>query len=240
MGRVYLSRGDEGQPALLQAATGETPHLQLQPVQVLVTALPTPGGVAIQVQGEPPPRGRVTEAVLGALEGAAELVEHVGHGQAVREHLSRVCPPVSSIPVRTRAGRHRWSPALAVAAGLLLLVWPGATVHVRVQEPPRSEFTWDVPATPANVAYTDILHGSSTPEPWTMRKRIVMPDGPLEGQDTPPCPKGYVAIRGGCWAKLDAKAPNCPERSVEHQGNCYLPIKGERPVPMSIGRERGR
>ncbi|UAW08001.1 hypothetical protein [Myxococcus phage Mx4 ts27htf-1hrm-1] len=240
MGRVYLSRGNEGQPALLQVATGETPHLHLQPVQVLVTALPAPGGVAVQVEGKPPSQGCVTEAVLGALEGAAELVEHIGHGRAVREHLSRERAPGQAAAVRTQPVRPRWLPTLVGAAGVVLLVWPGATVHVQVQAPERPEYTWDMEATASNVAYTDILRGSSTPESWSVRKRIVMPAGPLEGQDTPPCAKGYIAIRGGCWAKLDAKAPHCPERSVEHEGNCYLPIRGERPVPMSIGRERGR
>ncbi|WP_426751767.1 hypothetical protein [Myxococcus sp. Y35] len=238
-GRVYLSRGDAGQPALLQVATGETPHLRLEPVQVLVTALPSPGGVAVEVQGTPPPSGRVTQVVTAALEQAADLVEVVGHEAAVRAHLSRARLPESPVRAPPRVLHPRWTSALAAAAGLALLVWPGATVNVRVQTPLPAEYTWDVEATTDNVAYTDVLRGSSTPEPWRIRERIVVPNGPMEGQDTPPCKSPARALKGGCWIKLDDKPP-CPKNSAEDKdvGGCWVPVRGEKPMPVSVGRER--
>ncbi|WP_141326126.1 hypothetical protein [Myxococcus sp. AB025B] len=92
----------------------------------------------------------------------------------------------------------------------------------------------------ATLLLTDLVRFSSSKESMTIG-RVRLPDKPLPGQDTPPCPEGYVGINGGCWAKLDARVPNCPKGSAEYKDGCYLPIKGDKPVPMSIDqRIRGR
>lgn len=242
LGRVYKSHGTEGQPALLQVPTGESAQLRLEPVQVLVTTFGGQGGVAVEVQGEPPPSGVSTGAVLNALEAGADLVEALEHRQDVAGHLSRVRPRARPEQVHPRPSRLRWLPELAAAAALALAVFPGATVDVRVQPQPVERVSHAAlpEGTQRTVWMTDVLRSSSTQgESWNVG-RVRVPDRPLPGQDTPPCASGYRAINGGCWAKLEAKAPNCPRGSAEWNGGCYLPIRGSEPVPMSIGRERGR
>jgi hypothetical protein len=99
-----------------------------------------------------------------------------------------------------------------------LLIWLGPTVNVRVGE------RLSLP----EVGALAMAHAEA--------KVYRMPDGPVDGQDTPPCGKGYVAIRKACWAELAAKAPNCPDASAQHEGPCYLPVRGAKPVPMSLTR----
>jgi len=62
--------------------------------------------------------------------------------------------------------------------------------------------------------------------------RLEVPSKPLDGQLRPPCKRGHVAIQGGCWVKLDARAPDCPERGYEWNGGCYMPILGA-PAPAT-------
>ncbi len=253
LGRVYESHGPQGQPALLQVPTGESPPLALEPVQVLVTTYGGAGGVAVEVQGEPPAQGVAAGAVRDALEAGVELVEALEHRPDVAGHLSRVRPRAQlaqvlapsvalqgqTAPSGPRPVHVRWLPELVAAVACGLLLWPQATVNVRVQEAPAEELVWDVPASPVDIQLTDIVYGASTREPMTIRRRLVIPNGPLEGQDTPPCRSPAKAIRGGCWLQLKQDAP-CPPNSAEHDGGCWVPIRGEERMPMSIGRERGR
>ncbi|WFG54145.1 hypothetical protein Mx9_p38 [Myxococcus phage Mx9] len=242
LGRVYESHGAEGQPALLQVPTGEAEGLRLEPVSVLVTTFGGEGGVAVEVQGEPPPQGVSTGAVLEALEAGADLVEALEHRPDVAGHLSRVRPRARPEQVHPQPVHLRWLPELVAAAACGLLLWPQATVDVRVppQVVERVSHVALPEGTPQTVWMTDVMRFSSTKsESWSVG-RVRVPDRPLPGQDTPPCPKGYQVINGGCWAELKQKAPNCPRGSAEWNGGCYLPIRGSEPVPMSIGRERGR
>ncbi|QQR47793.1 hypothetical protein JKA73_17820 [Myxococcus xanthus] len=241
VGRVYLSNGERGEPAVLQVPTGRSAGLRLSPVQVLVTTFGGEGGVAIAVQGEPPPQGVATGVVRDALEAGADLLDSLEHRPDVAGHLSRVRPRTKIEQLPSYPNRLRWLPEIAAAAACALLVWPQATVGVRVQPRTQSEYTWDVPATPASVVHADILNGSSTPEPWSIRKRIVVPNGPMEGQDTPPCRSPSRPLNGGCWLKLEDRPP-CPKGAAEHAevGGCWVPVRGDKPMPVSIGRERGR
>lgn len=243
LGRVYESHGAEGQPALLQVPTGESAQLRLEPVQVLVTTFGGQGGVAVEVQGEPPPSGVSTGAVLGALEAGAELVEALEHRQDVAGHLSRVRPRARPEQATPRPLRLRWLPELIAAAACGLLLWPQATVDVRVppQVVERVSRVALPEGTPQTVWMTDVIRFSSTQgEAWNVG-RYRVPDKPYEGQDTPPCRSPSRPLNGGCYLKLEDKPP-CPRGAAEHAelGGCWVPVRGEKPMPVSIGRERGR
>lgn len=235
LGDVYRARHAVTRtPALVLVpdAARETP---LVPLTVRLTSCPTPAHLALEVESGPAQSSReAREELLIMVADMRDTLEAALQQPGTLEDL--LTPGAQNVPLQPARGvpapvRHwsRWA-RVALAGGLALLLWPSETT------PPASvEQLVDVAATNDCTALAD-AQWSNEPKPMAIRKRLVMPDGPLEGQDQPPCGKGYVAIRGGCWAKLDAKAPNCPERSVEHQGGCYLPVKGASPVPMSIDR----
>lgn len=66
--------------------------------------------------------------------------------------------------------------------------------------------------------------------------RLDMPPKPFDRQHRPPCRKGEVEIRGGCWAKIEARAPDCPRGAYEWNGGCYSPILGA-PAPATSGQQ---
>jgi serine/threonine protein kinase len=65
---------------------------------------------------------------------------------------------------------------------------------------------------------------SPLPPPPSKGLRTDLPSEPFSGQLRPPCPRGYVEVRGGCWAKLEFLPPNCPQHSYEWKKGCYVPI----------------
>ncbi|QSQ14038.1 hypothetical protein [Myxococcus landrumensis] len=181
-------------------------------LRMLITRRPgAKAATAIEIQ-----EGSPAEA-LKACDDVADLLDASGRNPEVVTHL-RAWKRFGGVLERARA----WTPRAAAAAMGALLIWPGPAVNERVSETVR-----DVVPTIGDVFLADAA-----------RIRFVMPPEPLPGQDVPPCGKGYVAIKGGCWAKLEAKAPECPEKSVEHKGGCYLPVKGATPVPMSLERAK--
>lgn len=155
--------------------------------------------------------------------------------------------PVAS--PRSASSRVRWGVALAASVAALALLPSQVGTGERQEDSASDVSEWIAEmeaapdTTPDAVAYTDLLQSSSSPT-MTVRKRIVMPTGPFPNQDRPPCREGYSAIRGGCWAKLDARPPKCPDGAVEHEGGCYLPVTGGRPTPApkpnAIWREQRR
>jgi eukaryotic-like serine/threonine-protein kinase len=54
--------------------------------------------------------------------------------------------------------------------------------------------------------------------------RLDMPPGPLQGQRRPPCGKGEVEIRKGCWVKIAAQPEDCEDYAYEWKGACYIPM----------------
>lgn len=65
---------------------------------------------------------------------------------------------------------------------------------------------------------------ASSPASASKTIGVDLPARPLDGQRRPPCAKGEVEIRGGCWGELKLRPPNCLERSYEWRGGCYMPI----------------
>lgn len=206
-GRVYKTYSAEtGAPALLETATGATPHRKPPAsLQVLVTAWEAPeAALAVEVQSGSP------AALAGVLDEAAELAEALP--SAALGHLAAPHPML-----RRRSRRARTGHLVALAAAVLLTLSPHSSVAP--WQPPQTS----IPETLflADVAGSDWLAG------------IPMPNSPVEGQKRPPCESPEVRINGGCWLRLKDDAP-CPRRSAEHRGGCYVPVKGDGPAPVAI------
>lgn len=86
--------------------------------------------------------------------------------------------------------------------------------------------TSDTPdAGTAGVGETALTSAVSTPRSMPSRRgiRFDMPPQPFSWQRLPPCGKGEWEIRGGCWVKLDARAPECDDYAYVWKGGCYKP-----------------
>jgi hypothetical protein len=85
-------------------------------------------------------------------------------------------------------------------------------------------------------APTWVVDIRDTPEGRLLLGReLLVPDKPLKGQATPPCPDGYAALGGGCWVKTD-RSPPCPVTMWRSGTGCYLPLLAKAPLPSSMGR----
>jgi hypothetical protein len=70
------------------------------------------------------------------------------------------------------------------------------------------------------------------PAAHTKGIQLDMPTKPFKWQRRAPCTEGEVAIRGGCWGKLESKPPNCEAFAYEWKGGCYTPVAAE-PIPAT-------
>jgi serine/threonine protein kinase len=71
--------------------------------------------------------------------------------------------------------------------------------------------------------------------------RLDMPSKPFKGQHRPPCEKGEVEIRGGCWFELKANATECKEYAYEWKGGCFVPITAsDRPATSDSPQAKER
>ncbi|WP_163998726.1 hypothetical protein [Pyxidicoccus caerfyrddinensis] len=236
-GRVYLAFArDTEAPAIVQAYTGRQQPLPAG-LELLVSTGDEPRNLTVEVRGTGGP-------LVDALEDASNLLDAALSRPETMTHLQR--------RRRARGRTHRtawlgWASAgvsLSLAAGLALCLLsrdaqpPGESHEPIAQASVPKEAVEDVPLPTEVASWANVLGSSSDREPLTIRKRYVIPDKPLKGQDTPPCLRGHVAINGGCWVRLKDDAPNCPEGSAEYKGGCYLPVKGEKPGSVSIDRSR--
>ncbi|WP_224363995.1 hypothetical protein [Hyalangium versicolor] len=150
--------------------------------------------------------------------------------------------PVSrceEIPVERWRSRVR----LALVAGLPLTVmaatwWIGhgpyshSRTYAPVEEPEREEARNSAEASLADASVpTRVL----TKEPPHYESAIAteMPEEPLPGQRRPPCRQREVAVRGGCWIKLNDFSPPCDDDWYEWKGGCYLPRYEQKRTPTS-------
>ncbi|QSQ19284.1 hypothetical protein JY651_28555 [Pyxidicoccus parkwayensis] len=234
-----------GTPAVVQTSTrGEATPLPAG-LEVLVSTGDQPRHLTVEVR-----RGEAVDA-QPALEDAANLLRSVVPLVGVVAHLQRTPPSKSALPspeprpsVEAEAPRAtihpawwRWAlPSVALAGGAALLLWP-RTIQDTTPPPSPVEAVVQVQATADDVELADILQFSSSKEPMTVQRRVVVPDAPLKGQDTPPCTSPSRPVNGGCWLKLDDKPP-CPRNSAEHAGACWVPVRGEKAMPMSFDRRR--
>jgi hypothetical protein len=237
-GRVYLAiqRVTEA-PAIVQAYTGRQQPLPAG-MELLVSTGDNPRNLTVEVRGGADgPLMETLEDASNLLDVALSRPEAVAHLQRVRmARRARSMPPAWRRGAAYGAGA-----ALAAVLAVCLLrreaESPGHSEHALLNSG-RLESTEDVPLAEGTATWANVLVGSSTPAPMTVRKRVVLPEKPFKGQDSPPCMRGHHAINGGCWLKLEEKAPDCPEGSAEHKGGCYVPVKGEKPGSVSVERRR--
>lgn len=221
--RVYVAVSRLlGHPAVVHTYTRtESPDLPAG-VEVLVYTGSAPRNLTVEV------RHGNSGVLVDALEDAANLLRTVLPLRGVADHLEQPARP--RVAPRSPPAWRVWAGPAALALGAVLTLWLGRAAEPAHQRVPHVDV-----GTPASMALADVT-SSSTPEPMNVQRRLLMPSHPIPGQDVPPCGRGYLAINGGCWAKLEAKSPNCPAGAVEYKGGCYLPVKGAQPVPMSIDR----
>ncbi|MDY7226218.1 hypothetical protein [Hyalangium rubrum] len=124
----------------------------------------------------------------------------------------------------TRATNPPWRPRLsALAVGTLMILGIWWMEHQRsreafmvAQEDGGTTALGDDALPPYVAATTPPTHGRGV--------HLDMPPKPFKGQRRAPCSKGDVEIRGGCWGKMEARAPDCPEYAYEWLGGCYVPV----------------
>ena len=145
------------------------------------------------------------------------------------EDLARARARTEREPERTP--RSPWVFRLiALAAGVLLMVgswWLGTRYAASSAWGERGGLVglvdeiWplSVPATPVASL------------PAGIRKEV--PPEPFKNQLRPPCASGLVEIKRGCWAKLEARPPDCPMGAYEWRGGCYMPLILPGPPPAT-------
>jgi hypothetical protein len=175
--------------------------------------------VLIAVETRQRPRQRDMEVTrLTAQWDAAEKEEQE---RQEREALARANARTERDPARNPFLRWRFR-LISLAAGVLVLVggwWAGLRGFGHV--------TW-VGKNGGFVALGDEARSQSkvaspaTSSPNGMQAGL--PNKLFKGQLRPPCPRGYLEVRGGCWARLQDQPPNCPQHAYEWQGGCYVPL----------------
>lgn len=152
------------------------------------------------------------ELALGYIRIGAALAL-LDEREDIRAHFARG-------PRRPRAPVRPWvlvGAGLALAAGLVLLLWPHPS------RPPESRgFLSDTPI---------FMDGQEIAAPVIA---YPLPETPFKEQRRPPCLEGTeVEIKGGCWMPHARTAP-CPPGTAEHQGKCYVAVRKPDPKPTSV------
>ncbi|WP_163869641.1 hypothetical protein [Myxococcus eversor] len=189
---------------------------------------PLPGAVQVLVTGYPDyvvaeHRAGRADLVPGFLDMAASAYEAALDEEQGRAHLesgkqdTRPVMSMTMVPWRSPAERARpWLPRAFAAATLLALVWPAAVQHA-----PNTRAAIFIPATATDPVWASTLDVWSEKPIGEIPRRLVLPDKPLKGQDTPPCwDEDAVRINNGCWVPL-RKTPPCSRMSAEYKGGCY-------------------
>jgi hypothetical protein len=133
----------------------------------------------------------------------------------------------------------RWLPWLAAAMALGL--WPEETGFVRTEQP----LTGERGAQRGAVSLGDTARSSSVERAKTPGEGVIaqeLPTQPLPRQLQPDakgqCPKGLIAINGGCWAKVGVELKDCLGNGFVYRGGCYVPFFATAREPTSAPRER--
>ncbi|MDC0710634.1 serine/threonine-protein kinase [Stigmatella sp. ncwal1] len=134
--------------------------------------------------------------------------------------------------VGARALPREFLHCLSVAVlGVTLLLWirsevrpwvgPGAPLG---QGPSRDGGLEDGGTVGMGDAALTVTVPLGAPVPQGSAISLDMPQGPLQGQRRPPCGKGEVEIRKGCWVKIAAQPEDCEDYAYEWKGACYIPM----------------
>jgi hypothetical protein len=138
------------------------------------------------------------------------------------EDLARSKARTEREPFLAPARFWRYFGAVAVAACLMMIaIWP------RVAREPVEAPAADSPdGGTAGLADEAELPAVEMNRPTSRASgiRVDIPAKPFDWQQRPPCERGQVEIRGGCWFRLKDPAPDCPQRSYEWKGGCFVPV----------------
>ncbi|EAU68677.1 serine/threonine protein kinase [Stigmatella aurantiaca] len=146
------------------------------------------------------------------------------------EALARAQAPTER--VGTRALPREFLHCLSVAMlGVTLWLWIRSEVRPWVwqgapsgQEGSRDAGLEDGGTVGVGDASLTVTVPLGTPVPQGAAISLDMPPGPLQGQRRPPCGKGEVEIRKGCWVKIAAQPEDCEDYAYEWKGACYIPM----------------
>jgi hypothetical protein len=150
---------------------------------------------------------------------------------------------VRATALARRMKARRWLPWLAAA--LALGLWPEETGSIRTGEQLTAAYGVS-DARRGAVSLGDTAQSASAERAKAPSEEPIaqeLPKTPLPGQLKPDakgqCPKGMIAINGGCWLKTDVEPELCLGNGFVYRGSCYLPflVSGGR-APTSAPRER--
>jgi serine/threonine protein kinase len=138
------------------------------------------------------------------------------------EDLARSMARTERDPSRTPTRLWRYS-GIAAAVGLLMVVELGPVGLMQAVKALAAEGS---DGRTVGLGDEARLSAGEMAEPTSHEPgiRLDMPPKPFDRQHRPPCRKGEVEVRGGCWAKTEARVPDCPRGAYEWNGGCYVPI----------------
>ena len=226
LGRIYEAHNVETGACALVLTPGRGDAWRPETTwTVRATGGAVPPFLALEVEHGPTKDSTLHELTL-MLHRLVGALAHIEDRADARAHLTREPLPRQPRLLKTR---RRW--LLAAAGGMAVA---GLTLALLILRPRPPEPLQTARASGmAEVALEEEFtfvdrHGTT---PFIGRP---MPDGPLKGQQRPPCIQGAeVEIRGGCWVQMKQDAP-CPKTTAEYEGKCYVPVREKTPEPRSF------
>jgi hypothetical protein len=195
---------------------------------VRVTSEGSPPYVALEVEQAPQQDASALQELTMLLQRLGTAVARLEDRPAALAHLTgHSRPPDQRPPEPRRRGllTGAWALAMAALAGTAVLLCPPPPEPSGAKHPPA--LATPAPAEP----FTFIAMQDEDGNPSIIGHP--MPDGPIKGQQKPPCKVPSVELRGGCWVQLAHKPP-CPVSTAEHEGACYMPVSEKKPEPRAL------
>ncbi|HEX8697869.1 MAG TPA: serine/threonine-protein kinase [Myxococcaceae bacterium] len=165
--------------------------------------------------------------------------EHLGYrpGRRDRRWALQAAQADAAARAPPRVKSRRWPAWLAAA--LAVGLWPSEPGSLRTG--PRalavyraSEGEGDVVSLGDSVRSSSAVPGKDSAQAGVAEE---LPEQPFLDQIKPDargrCPKQkQIALRGGCWLKVDFDLEDCPGNGFTYQGACYVPVRtsGRRPT----------
>ncbi|NTX08951.1 hypothetical protein [Myxococcus sp. CA040A] len=203
---------------------------------------PLPGAVTLLVTGYPDfvvaehraGRAELVPRVLDMVASAYEAALDEEQGRAHLRSGKRDTRPIGNVTMAEAlpsppARRFSWIPPALAAATLAALLLPWPLRHTRATASDPIGYTY--PAAGMEDAYMTDMVEFDLLRMGEKDVRVLMPNGPMLGQDTPPCREPAEEVRGACWLHLK-KDPPCQKNSVEYKGGCYFGLKGGKPMDL--------
>ncbi|MBN1204892.1 MAG: serine/threonine protein kinase [Myxococcaceae bacterium] len=207
--------------------------LILKMLSVRPNARGTVRGMAEALEQAAKSAGLGADQPLFGWERVEEAVKPAAARSEAEEPVQQPRAAAGRVPSREPSGA--WAVPLAVAALVLLAVVMSRPepepdleapepLPMLVQEEGRDAGTADAGTVGLSDIVLEVPVAIAAHEPdWSVSSTDI-PKEPLQGQRRPPCIKGLVEIRGGCWLKHDSRPPDCPDFAYEWGTGCYVPV----------------